>query len=99
MDSPQIVFQENKLSSYNTSCPSLIVVIDNINADYFSYIYHISAIGRGGVVVCGKEGEQHVLRVMREEGERSSVAILDDQPDGMAVVDLRGKLCAAVSYG
>ena len=40
-----------------------------------------------------------MLRVVRQEGERSSVAILDGQPDGMTVVDLCGKQCAAVSYG
>ena len=71
-----------------------------MNADHFNFIFHISAIGNGGVAVCGKqEGERHVLAVLRGEGERSSAATLDEQPDGMAVVDLCGKQCAAMSFG
>ena len=84
----------------NVSCfAPLIVVIDNVSAHHFGYIYHISAIGGGGVVVCGKqEGERHVLAVLRGEGQRSSAATLDEQPDGMAVVVLYGKRWAAVSF-
>ena len=40
-----------------------------------------------------------MLAVLRGEGERSSAATLDEQPDGMAVVNLCGKRCTAVSFG